>query len=85
MGCCQKIVQGVVGLAKVAAGVGLADDAVVAARRNACRACQHATRSTDARYAANAGLTTFSRCLACGCFIAAKTKLVGEQCPLGYW
>ena len=85
MGCCGKIVHGATALVKVAAGVGLADDATVANRRNACRACRKATRNTDARFAANAGLTTFSRCRACGCFIAAKTKLAGERCPDGQW
>lgn len=25
------------------------------------------------------------RCRVCGCFVAAKTKLVGEHCPKGKW
>lgn len=85
MGCCEKIASGVVGLAKVAAGVGLAGEAVVAARRDVCRRCDQATRNPNPRFAANAGLTTFSRCRTCGCFIAAKTKLAGEHCPQEHW
>ncbi|HOD83608.1 MAG TPA: hypothetical protein PKG77_19495 [Phycisphaerae bacterium] len=85
MGCCQKVIHGAVALAKVAVGADAAPDAVVAARRDICRQCDQATRNPNARFAAHAGLTTLSRCRACGCFIAAKTKLAGEHCPLNHW
>lgn len=85
MGCCGKILHGAVALAKVAVGANAAPDAVVAARRDFCRQCDQATRNPDARFSANQGLTTFSRCRKCGCFIGAKTRLTGEKCPLERW
>jgi len=85
MGCCQKIIHGAVALTKVVVGADAAPPAMVAARRDICRECGQATRSSDARFAANKGLTTFSRCHACGCFIAAKTRLATEHCPLDRW
>ncbi len=93
MGCCAKnltqtagkVLHGAVALVKVAVGADAAPDAVIAARRDICRRCDHATRSNEPRFAANRGLTTLSRCRKCGCFIVAKTKLAGERCPLGRW
>ncbi len=85
MGCCQKIVHGAVALSKVAVGVDPAPPSIVAGRRDICRWCDQATRNSAPRFAAHAGLTTFSRCRACGCFIAAKTRLAGERCPNGRW
>lgn len=85
MGCCQKLAHGVVALVKVAVGMDAAREAVIAERRAQCRRCDQATRSPDPRFAANAGLTTFSRCRACGCFIAAKTRVAGEECPIQLW
>ena len=93
MGCCGKILtqtagkvlHGAVALAKVAVGADAASPSLVAARRDICRRCDQATRNTDPRFAAHAGLTTFSRCRTCGCFIAAKTKLAGEHCPQERW
>ncbi|HOD83729.1 MAG: hypothetical protein BWX88_04864 [Planctomycetes bacterium ADurb.Bin126] len=85
MGCCQKIIHGAVALAKVALGADAASDPLVAARRDICRQCDQATRNSDPRFAANRGLTTFSRCRKCSCFIAAKTRLTEERCPLGRW
>lgn len=44
----------------------------VAARRAECDACPHFVAETE-------------RCLACGCFIAAKIRLSTERCPVGRW
>jgi hypothetical protein len=87
MACgCGKVVQGAVGLAKVAAGkagvkVLLAEVFEVRQRRDACRECEHATRNQDRLDLPTKGLTTFSQCKLCGCLIAAKTLLADEQCP----
>lgn len=81
----QQVRRGAAGLAKVATGVGLAELEVITARRDVCRGCEYATRSGDPRFAAQGGLTTFSRCTRCGCLIAAKTKLLQETCPLNRW
>jgi hypothetical protein len=91
MSCgCGIVVRGATGLAKVAlqsvgVPVDMADPATVQSRRDACRKCEHASRNHDPRYAANQGLTTFSRCGKCSCVIAAKTRLASERCPDGKW
>lgn len=88
MACtCTEIVAGAMGLAKAAVGADRAPDAIVAQRRGICRECPEATRSADpARLAKpTKGLTSLSRCRACGCFIAAKTLLASESCPLNKW
>jgi len=93
MGCCAKniaqtagkVLHGAVALVKVAVGADTTPPSLVAARRDICRRCEKSTRNSDPRFAAHAGLTTLSRCRACGCFIAAKTKLAGEHCPLNHW
>lgn len=82
---CRNCLKGAVGLAKVALGMDAAPDAVIAERRDACRMCDRATRNPSPRYVASMGLSSLSRCLECKCFIAAKTKLAGERCPLGKW
>jgi hypothetical protein len=87
---CQQLVHGAIGLGKVAAqaaGAKLdaADALIIAARRDLCRACDEATRTPSPKYAANKGLTTRSQCRKCSCFIAAKTRIASEACPLGKW
>jgi len=79
MSCCggtKKIVHGAIGLAKAALHVELADAKVIAERREICRQCDH----SEKRLFANRVL--ISRCRVCGCFIAAKTSLKSESCPL---
>jgi hypothetical protein len=83
--CLANLARGVAGLAKSGLGVDRPDEATIAHRRDTCRGCEHATRSTDPKYAANRGLTTFSQCSVCNCFIAAKTLVRSEACPLGKW
>ena len=82
---CGNCLKGAAGLAKVALGMDAAPDAVIAERRDACRMCDRATRNPSPRYVAAMGLTTLSRCQECGCFIAAKSMIAGETCPLGKW
>lgn len=86
-GCrlCGKVAHGAVGLAKAVLGVGKAPQAVVAERRNLCRACEHATRNAAPRFAATGGLTSLSRCKLCSCVIIAKTRNAEESCPDGRW
>jgi len=81
----QTVADGVVGLSKAALGIGLAGPEVIARRRDVCRQCPNASRSKDAKFAPFNGLTSFSRCAACACFVSAKTRLASEQCPLGHW
>lgn len=85
MGCCGKIINGAVGLAKAATGIGTVSLQVMQERRDVCRECDQATRSPDPKFAVNKGLTCLSQCKPCGCYIAAKTKVASESCPLGKW
>ena len=83
--CFTTLVQGVVGITRALVSPAGAD--VVAARRDLCRECPEATRTTrqEARFVAAKGLTTASRCLKCNCFIAMKTMDPAAICPLGKW
>lgn len=74
MGCCGGAKRFVVGAGKLArAEVGLnvlKDEATIAERRAACESCDR---------------WEHGRCLECGCYTWAKTKLKAEKCPLGKW
>lgn len=83
MSCCGKIVDGIVGLSKAALHVNMADKLTIAARRDICRVCEFAEMRKTGE--GKTGLTSFSRCEKCGCFIAPKTTLSGEKCPIGKW
>lgn len=85
MSCCGDIVAGAAGLAKAALRIDRADAAIIKGRRNACRTCPEASRNPHPKYAANAGLTSFSVCGKCDCFISAKTLIGSAACPLGKW
>ena len=90
MACgCKELIsrlrRGAVGLGKAVAGLDAADEPTIQARRDQCRRCEHATRNPNPKYAANTGLTTFSRCTKCSCYIAPKTKIASEMCPIGRW
>ncbi len=81
MGCCGKIRDGAIGITKALFHIANASPDVIARRRDVCRACPHAMRNPDPKFAANCGLTTLSRCEQCGCFIAAKTRVASERGP----
>ena len=75
MGCCDKIAHGASGIAKAALGIDRVDGASWARRRAVCVACEHSTHSGG----------RLSRCKLCDCFIGAKIRVKGEQCPEGKW
>lgn len=84
--CCSGPIHGAIGLAKVGlqlvgVNVDRADDATTSARRDACRACPHATRNPSPAYRPHTGLTSLSRCRLCECIISAKTRIASESCP----
>jgi len=81
----RTMVLGAAGLTMWALHLGYARADAVAARRAACRACDHATRSRGRRQHRSRGLTISSRCRSCGCFIAPKTRLRLSRCPDGHW
>jgi hypothetical protein len=49
---------------------------VRAERMAVCKACPNFQASNDALGA---------RCIACGCFLKAKTALITQNCPKGKW
>ena len=85
MGCCNEknktglaqLAHGAVGLTKALVGIDRAPAAVVAARVQACRQCDRATRHKD-------GVRVL-KCLECSCWIKLKTRLTRERCPLDRW
>jgi hypothetical protein len=85
MCCAKKVVRGATGLIKAATGIGTVSLEVMQKRRDVCRECPEATRNPDPKFAVNKGLTKRSRCRMCKCFIAAKTKVASERCPLNKW
>lgn len=62
--------KGAVKLAKSEMGFGIASDDVVSSRRGACESCDR---------------WDHGRCMECGCYTWAKTRLTNERCPLGKW
>lgn len=82
---CGKIISGAKGIAQNMMGINQASVDVMMQRRDKCRQCEFATRNTKRLERSTKGLTTLSRCTKCNCFIAAKTKLVTERCPIGLW
>lgn len=89
-GTCGGIVHGAVGLAKAglqAAGVPVdqAPPGVAARRLDVCRGCDQATRNEARVDRPSKGLTTFSRCKVCDCFLKPKAAIASEACPLGKW
>lgn len=81
----HSIIYGAAGLAKAALGIDKAPDEVIQFRRDMCRGCDEATRNENRIDRPTKGLTTFSQCRLCDCFIAPKTRISSEKCPLGKW
>lgn len=48
------------------------EEDIAAERFEICKACPELIKLTK-------------QCKKCGCFMAAKTKLIGAECPLGKW
>ena len=80
---CGTCAKGVVGLVKAAVHIDRASVEVIQSRRDICRECEHATRND--RFKKTKGLTILSQCDLCSCFIAAKTVIQSEGCPLAKW
>ena len=78
-----QVVAGAKGLAKVALRWGIADKETIEHRRDTCRRCEFSTKHPTQKTAT--GLPLVYRCLACGCFIAAKTQLAEVACPKGFY
>ena len=88
MSCCEHwrvLKRGLIGLGKVALGIGLDEPDTIRHRRDLCRECPEAMRREDWADRPSRGLTTLSRCKLCRCIIAAKTQVAAEKCPAGKW
>lgn len=79
MGCnCDKnkktsiagMATGAMKLAKSELGFGVAEEDLIATRRKHCEGCDR---------------WNHGKCLECGCYTYAKTRLTREKCPLGLW
>lgn len=77
-GCLKVLATGAIGVSKATLRIDRADDETVKARRDICRACEHAEMRRGK-------LRLLSQCDACGCFISAKTSLASERCPDARW
>jgi len=66
----SDMARGAVKLAKSEMGIGLASGDVIDARRTVCESCER---------------WQHGKCLECGCYTWAKTRLTNERCPLGKW
>lgn len=82
---CRGCLNGIVGLAKAALNLAPVTPEQLAQRRDECRRCDRAGKSAKPRFAEFGGLTSLSKCRECGCYIAAKTRVASESCPLGKW
>lgn len=88
MACANTFFRGAVGMTKAAlakAGIGEASVEVVLKRRDICRECPFATRRAALARRPSKGMTSISVCLKCNCYIAAKTLIEAEKCPLNKW
>ena len=76
MGCncnkttATKAAKGAVKLVAAELGIGLASTDVIEARRRTCEGCPE---------------WDHGKCLSCGCYTWAKTRLAKETCPIGNW
>lgn len=79
MGCnCGKekttsfagMAAGAMKLAKSELGIGVVGEDVIASRREVCEGCDR---------------WNHGKCVECGCYTYAKTRLTRERCPLGLW
>ena len=69
----KQIVNGYSNLVKSKLGMSSEEDEkIFKARREICNACPHKRLSSD-------------RCGKCGCPLAAKTRSLITNCPVGYW
>ena len=68
----KEIASGYKNLLKSKLGISsVEDEKIFSARRNICNACQHRS--------------DLDRCLMCGCPLAAKTRSLISNCPIGNW
>jgi len=81
----KQIVKGVVGAAKIILGTNNASADTIKERRDICRVCEFSTKNTALINEPCKGLTSYSQCEKCACFIKYKTMLQDSQCPQNKW
>jgi hypothetical protein len=75
---CGKVARGAIGLMKVVTGTGRADNQTIIDRQAICAECERGGEHKNSR-------GTPFKCLECGCYVPAKTRLASESCPIGKW
>ena len=66
----NKLIRGATGLVKSILGIGLSTQEVITNRKIICDSCE---------------FKEGSKCGKCGCWLAHKTRVAEESCPMGYW
>lgn len=66
----KEFVKGAKSVAKSVAGVGLAEENIIATRKEICNKCE---------------FREGGKCGKCGCFLRHKTRLASESCPISRW
>lgn len=82
----RRVARGAVGLAKVSAGVGLADAETIQERLSICDGCEVSTpQDKHVEKRACGKLFKEGASPSCGCWLSKKTKVKSEKCPQGKW
>lgn len=80
----EQVAHGVVGLAKVAAGIDRTSEELSQSRLDICKGCEHLKRSVVG-LSESADVSLTDRCDVCGCFVRGKVLIESERCPNGKW
>ena len=78
MTCCGKVRHGAVGLVKAVLGVDRPAENVIELRRGICLGC-------ELRRLPIKRIDLGGYCVRCKCWLAAKTAIKSEACPIGKW
>jgi len=81
----NQMIKGAQGLSKLVMGKNNTDEVTIQLRRDVCRNCEFSTKNQSLLTSPCKGLTAYSQCEKCACFIKYKTMLTTEQCPLNKW
>ena len=81
----KQAIHGAVTLPKVLFSSTELTQAAIQSRRDICRDCEFSTKNAALLSAPCKGLTAYSQCEKCACFIKLKTMVNTEACPVGKW
>ncbi len=81
----RTFARGLRGVTRAAVNAEPLDPDTIARRRFRCAGCPNATRTRGSGIQGVRLLSATSTCTVCKCAIQLKTKLAGEDCPVGQW